>query len=79
MKQHVWSKERGLRTLIPNADLAAYKAKYPSARLVKVPSVASLERYSDDGICPAVDGCRVEPDGTCQHGYPSWLLVLGCI
>lgn len=25
------------------------------------------------------DGCRVEPDGTCRHGYSSPLLLLGMI
>lgn len=25
----------------------------------------------------ATDGCTVEPDGTCPHGYPSWLIQLG--
>ena len=27
----------------------------------------------------ATDGCRVEPDGECQHGAKSWLIVLGYI
>ena len=27
----------------------------------------------------ATDGCIVEPDGICEHGYPSWLLELGLI
>ena len=22
--------------------------------------------------CKALDGCRVEEDGVCSHGYPSW-------
>jgi len=22
------------------------------------------------------DGCIVEPDGVCEHGHPSWLVVL---
>lgn len=31
------------------------------------------------GGCEATDGCWVEPDGTCPHGHPSWLIVLGLI
>jgi hypothetical protein len=31
------------------------------------------------GGCEALDGCWVEPDGTCPHGKPSWLLVLGYV
>ena len=27
----------------------------------------------------ATDGCTVEPDGTCPHGYPSWELYWGLI
>jgi hypothetical protein len=45
----------------------------------KVPSMASLERYSDDGVCPSVLGKRVEPDGWDDEGSPSWLLALGLI
>lgn len=29
--------------------------------------------------CIAADGCSVEPDGSCQHGYRSPLLVKGLI
>lgn len=43
------------------------------------PKVQTLERQSSNGIVSATDGCRVEPDGTCQHGHPSWLLYLGYI
>jgi hypothetical protein len=32
-----------------------------------------------EGGCEALDGCWVEPDGTCEHGEPSWLLRLGYI
>lgn len=32
-----------------------------------------------DGVAEATDGCRVEPDGYCPHGHPSWLLELGII
>ena len=32
-----------------------------------------------DGDCEATDGCRIEPDGTCSHGLPSWLKVFKLI
>jgi hypothetical protein len=32
-----------------------------------------------DGTCKAADGCIVETDGKCEHGYRSPLLVLGVI
>lgn len=75
----VYSIERGLRTLKEGATLADYKTRYPSAITVRMPGLAKLERWSNDGICLTPDGCRVEPDGHCEHNYPAWLLVLGLI
>jgi hypothetical protein len=43
------------------------------------PSVRKLQRWVEDGVARALDGCDVEPDGTCLHGHPSWLLVLGYV
>jgi len=43
------------------------------------PEIEQLEEWMDDSGCEATDGCWTEPDGTCQHGHPSWLLVLGMI
>jgi hypothetical protein len=45
------------------------------------PSLEELQRQvEEDGGCEAAtDGCFVEPDGTCDHGQPSWLLALGLI
>lgn len=45
----------------------------------KRPSMAMLNRWSNDGIAKATDGCKVEPDGQCPHGCNSWLLELGFI
>jgi hypothetical protein len=30
-----------------------------------------------DSVVDAADGCSVEPDGICQHGYESPLITLG--
>lgn len=40
-----------------------------------------LERIVYDSIAPALckEGCEVEPDGRCEHGCPSILIVLGMI
>lgn len=44
------------------------------------PELEDLTEWMDDeGGCPATDGCWVEPDGTCRHDHPSWLLRLGYI
>jgi len=45
----------------------------------KAPTMKQLTRWSIDSICPATDGCKVEPDGVCAHGHASWLLYLGLI
>jgi hypothetical protein len=38
-----------------------------------------MQKWLDDGVAKAVDGCKVEPDGVCEHNAPSWLLKLGLI
>ena len=48
-------------------------------RRTKAPSLATAERWMDEGIARATDGCPVEPDGHCEHGCPSWLLELDLI
>jgi hypothetical protein len=45
----------------------------------KAPSMSSLERWNNDGVCKTPTGKRVEPDGHGSDGSPSWLLVFGVI
>ncbi|MGF6881716.1 hypothetical protein ABH933_001227 [Nocardia sp. GP40] len=45
----------------------------------KPPPLWKLEEWAVDSVAEATDGCEVEPDGTCEHGRPSWLLALGLI
>lgn len=52
--------------------------KYPEPTEPE-PSESQLEEWVYDSVCDATDGCAVEPDGTCPHGHPSWLLRLGLI
>ena len=72
-----------LRTLKTGIDLDAYQRDHPDAYILragtKLPCDAKLERWISDCVCPALDGCRVETDGICQHGLPSWLMALGYI
>ena len=45
------------------------------------PTIEDLDEWMDEGGCVAAcpHECWVEPDGTCEHGHDSWLLVLGYI
>lgn len=45
----------------------------------KEPSIEQMREWLYDGIAEATDGCRVEPDGSCEHGCDSWLKELGLI
>lgn len=41
------------------------------------PTVDQLMAWEFDGVSEATDGCRVEPDGHCEHGHSSWMLAFG--
>lgn len=51
---------------------------YPEPTVDK-PSVADIEDWIFDSVAYSTDGCQVEPDGICEHHYPSWLIYLGLI
>jgi len=38
------------------------------------PAVSQLNTWLFGSTAEATDGCTVEPDGTCEHGHPSWLV-----
>lgn len=46
-------------------------------KVTKPPTLKTAQKWMDEGVAKATDGCKVEPDGTCSHGAKSWLLVLG--
>ena len=79
MRLTVYSNERGIRKLKDGVTLDEYRAKYPDAIKVKKPSASTIERWCFDGLAKTPCGCRVEPDGSCPHGRPSLLIVLGYI
>lgn len=45
------------------------------------PTLEQLEEWASDSVCEArcVEICKVEHDGYCAHGQPSWFLYLGLI
>lgn len=55
------------------------KQKERESRHANKLSLNKLETMMFDSVVTTCDGCRVEPDGSCSHGYRSPLLVLGII
>jgi hypothetical protein len=51
---------------------------YPEPTIAK-PSEEELWDMLFDGLCPATDGCEVEPDGTCPHCHPAWPRRMGLV
>jgi hypothetical protein len=47
--------------------------------LAEVPAQGQLEEWVLDSVCETPDECLVEPDGRCEDGYPSWLMILGLV
>ncbi len=43
------------------------------------PTMDEVIAWESEGYCEATDGCSIEPDGTCEHGHPSWMLYFGLI
>lgn len=66
------------QSAVQNASAFAATAKKEE---LHTPDIDTLREWMDEGGCEAAcpHGCWVEPDGTCTHGHPSWLIVLGMI
>ena len=79
MTTTVYTLSRGIKTLKAGITLSQYRDKFPDAIEVHKPSLAELEEWNSECGCEAIDGCWVEPDGICEHGYNSWLLEFGYI
>jgi len=43
------------------------------------PGYRTVERWVREGKAEATDGCIVEPDGVCSHGYPAWPRLYGFV
>lgn len=39
----------------------------------------AVERANVDSVADCADHCQAEPDGSCEHGFPSVLVALGLI
>lgn len=79
----VWHPQRGVRRLKPGVTIETYRERVPSTpqaiEISRIPKFQTLERWIEDGVARAIDGCRVEIDGDCPHGYPAWTKYLGFV
>jgi hypothetical protein len=80
MKKIRYYRAGRIRVLKPGIDPKQYELNHPDAvKIDRVPCDKTLMGWANDGGCEAVDGCWTEPDGSCEHGLPSWMLALNMI
>lgn len=78
------NKEKGVfRTLKDGVDFDEYVKRHTEKGIhickTSRPSLNMMEKWIDNGVACAIDGCRVECDGVCEHGFPSKMLAMGLI
>lgn len=61
-----------------SSDKSRPRAQWPKPT-IDAPKYYELAQWTVDGVARATDGCTVETDGICEHGHPSWLLLLGYV
>lgn len=54
-----------------------FSKKEELSRALKMLKSGKLEDAFWSGLIKTIDGCTVEPDGTCPHGYTSPLVLVG--
>lgn len=52
---------------------------HPQPTINEPDFIEVFQQEHEQGTVPATDGCRVEPDGKCEHGHVSWLVYWGVI
>ena len=62
-------------------EMTGFSIRTPDKRTIKYtkPDIEQLQMWGEEGGCETPDGCWVEPDGICEHGHKSWLLIMGMI
>lgn len=66
------------RNLVPDVSVEKVRQRVEQEHADGL-SMEEIEAMVMDSVVEAADGCSVEPDGTCPHGYKSPLLVLGVL
>jgi len=62
----------------PSYSAACRNVNWPRPK-VPQPSPERIDSFKMDVEAEATDGCLVEPDQECRHGFPSWLTYLNLI
>ena len=62
-------------------EMTGFSIRTPDKRTIKYTKrdIEQLQMWDEEGGCETPDGCWVEPDGICEHGHKSWLLIMGMI
>ena len=82
MRQQKWPQKGMTMKTSLDYDDVQYTAKerlQMERNYVRELSDEEIEQMVFDGDVYAADGCKVEPDGVCPHGFKSPLLLLGLI
>jgi hypothetical protein len=71
----------GHQASVATEDVPDHTDKPAAESELEPPDVETLIAWEAEGGCEAAcpHHCWTEPDGTCPHGNPSWLLKLGLI
>lgn len=78
-------KENGrIVTLKDGVDFQEYATKMAAKDIavirIRKPTMRDLEEIASDSVCESIDGCGpIELDGTCEHGFPSLVRIMGFI
>ena len=73
------------KTDLPSRCFVEDLSKRPECFRVRVtsafraPSIATMQKWDNEGFCKSIGGKRVEPDGWDCDQTPSWMLALSLI
>ena len=57
----------------------SYECEYCGYVSEPMPDAETMTDWMNDGGCETPCGCWVEPDGKCQHGNFSWMILQGLL
>ena len=71
----------GAQEAVADGVIPSHTSEPAAEPKLELPDVETLIEWEAEGGCEAAcpHRCWTEPDGTCTHGHPSWLLKLGLI